>query len=120
MAEMEVIASDPLEQDIIKVNLRKAKPVDYPLQRLTRRMTVKHGYLSNETKKDDIRALSEHLKGRLFYFPRGTDRAACIEEGAIENFRIQVQRDEAQKELVQWVRLSNKEAERQRDGLTLE
>jgi len=119
-AEMEVIASDPFEQDVIKVTLRKAKPVDYPLQRITRRMTVKHGYLSNEIKQEDIRALSEHLKERLFYFPRGTDHAACIEEGAIENFRIQVRRDDAQKELVQWVRLSNKEAERHRDGLTLE
>ena len=83
-------------------------------------MTVKHGYLSNEKKKEDIRALSEHLKGRLFYFPRGTDHAAYIEAGAIENFRIQVQRDDAQKELVQRVRLSNREAERQRDGLTVE
>jgi len=75
-------------------------------------MTVKHGYLSNEIKADDVRVLSEHLKGRLFYFSRGTDHATCIEEGAIGNFRIQFQRDDAQKELVQWVRLSNKEAER--------
>ena len=119
-AEMEVIAKDPFEQDVIKVTLKKAKPVDYPLQRITRRMTVKHDYLSKEINGEDIRALSEHLTGRLFYFPRGSDHATCIEEGAIENFRIQVQRDDAQKELVQWVRLSNKEAERHRDGLTLE
>lgn len=119
-AEMEVIAKDPFEQDVIKVTLKKANPVDYPLQRITRRMTVKHDYLSKEINGEDIRALSEHLTGRLFYFPRGTDHATCIEEGAIENFRIQTQRDDAQKELVQWVRLSNKEAERHRDGLTLE
>ena len=56
----------------------------------------------------------------MFYFPRGTDHATCIKEGAIENFRLQTQRDDAQKELVQWLRLSNKEAERRRDGLTLE
>ena len=119
-AEMDVIARDPLEQDVIKVTLKKAKPVDYPLQRITRRMTVKHGYLSNEIKAEDVRALSEHLTGRLFYFAKGTDHATCIEEGAIENFRIQVQRDDAQEELVQWVRLSNQEAERRRDGLTVE
>ncbi len=119
-AEMEVIADDPFEHDVIKVTLKKTKPTEYPLQRITRRMTVKHGYLSKEIKKQDIHALSEHLKGRLFYFPRGTDHATCIEEGAIENFRLQTQRDDAQKELVQWLRLSNKEAERRRDGLTLE
>ncbi len=119
-AEMEVIADDPFEPDVIKVTLRNSKPVDYPLQRITRRMTVKHGYLSNEIKKEDIRALSEHLKGRLFYFPRGTDHAACIEQGTIENYRIQVHRDEAQKEMVQWVRLSNQEAACRLDGLTVE
>jgi len=120
-AEMEVIANDPFEQDVIKVALRKTKPTDYALQRITRRMTVKHGYLPKEINNQDIRALSaEHLKGRLFYFPKGTDHATCIEEGAVENFRIQTQRDEAQKELVQWMRLSNQEAERQRDGLTVE
>ena len=119
-AEMEVIAKEPFEPDVIKVALKKAKPVDYPLQRITRRLTVKQGYLPKEIKAEDIRALSEHLKGRLFYFPRGTDHATCIEEGVIENFRLQTQRDDAQKELVQWVRISNKEAERRRDGRTLE
>ena len=119
-AEMEVLAKDPFEQDVIKVTLKKTKPLDYSLERITRRMTVKHGYLSKEIKAEDISALSEHLTGRLFYFPRGTDHATCIEEGAIENFRLQTQRDDAQKELVQWVRLSNKEAERHRDGLSLE
>ncbi len=83
-------------------------------------MTVKQGYLADEIKKEDIRALSEPLAGRLFYFPKGTEHANCIEEGAIENFRIQANRDNAQQELVRWVRLSNKDAERYRDGLTVE
>ena len=51
---MEVIARDPFEQDVIKVTLKKANRVDYPLQRITRRMTVKHGYLSNEIKAEDV------------------------------------------------------------------
>ncbi len=53
-AEMEVLAKDPFEQDVIKVTLKKAKPLDYSLERITRRMTVKHGYLSNEIKAEDI------------------------------------------------------------------
>jgi hypothetical protein len=61
---MEVLAKEHFEPDVIKVTLKKAKPVDYPLQRITRRMTVKHGYLSNEIKAEDIRVLSEHLTAR--------------------------------------------------------
>ena len=119
-AEMRIIAENPFQQDIIKVSLKPTRPNDYPLERLTRRMTVKQGYLADEIKKEDFRALSEPLAGRLFYFPKGTEHANCIEEGAIENFRIQANRDNAQQELVRWVRLSNKDAERYRDGLTVE
>ncbi len=119
-AEMEIIAENPFQQEIIKVSLKPTRPNDYPLERLKRRMTVKQGYLGDEIKKEDIRALSEPLAGRLFYFPKGTEHANCIEEGAIENFRIQANRDNAQQELVRWVRLSNKDAERYRDGLTVE
>jgi len=119
-AEMEIIAGNPFEQDIIKVTLNNTGTVNYPLERLKQRMTVKQGYLSDEIKKEDIHALSEPLKGRQFYFPKGTEHANCIEEGAIENFRIQANRDNAQQELVRWVRLSNKDAESYRDGLTVE
>ena len=55
----------------------------------------------------------------MFYFPKGSEHANCIEEGVIENFRIQVNRDGAQQELVRWLRLSNADAQRHRDGLTV-
>lgn len=119
-AEMAVLAQDPFEQDILKVSLMPARPEKYPLQRITGRMTVKHGYLPDEIKKTDIDALSKPFNGRFFYFPRRTEHADCIVEGAIENFSIQAQRDDAQRELVNWVRLSNPDAERYRDGLTVE
>jgi len=118
--EIEVIAKDPFESEILKVSLTPSSAFDYPLHRITGRMTVKNGYLSDELKKDDVTALAKPLNGHLFYFPAGTEHANCIQEGAIENFRVQAQRDDAQQELVQWVRLSNKDADRYRDGLTVE
>ena len=118
--EMEVIASDTIDPNILKVSLKSASSIDYPLQRISRRMTVKHGFLSDEIKKEDVKALSKPLDGNLYYFPAGTEHANCIREGAIENFRAQTQRDDAQRELVQWLRISNKDAERYRDGLTVE
>ena len=119
-AEIEVIASDRVEPDILKVSLKPASSLDYPLQRISRRMTVKQGFLAGEIKTEDVKALSKPLDGHLHYFPAGTKHANCIQEGAIENFRVQTQRDDAQRELVQWLRISNKDAERYRDGLTVE
>ena len=119
-AEMTVLAQDPFEQDTLKVSLMQARVEDYPLQRITERMTVKHGYLPDRIGKEDLQVLSKPFNGRMFYFPRGTAHADCIAEGAIENFRSQSQRDDAQLELVKWLRLSNSDAERHQDGLTVE
>lgn len=117
-ADMDIIAESSFDQAIIEVTLKESQSEDYPLERITRRRTVKHGHLPKEIKKEDVMALSGHLKGHLFYFPRGTEHAQCIEEGAIENFRIQSNQDKAQKEMVKWVRLRNADAKQHRDGLT--
>ena len=117
-ADMDIISESSFDQAIIEVTLKESKSEDYPLERITRRRTVKHGHLPKEIKKEDVTALSGHLKGHLFYFPRGTEHAQCIEEGAIENFRIQSNQDKAQKEMVKWVRLRNADAKQHRDGLT--
>jgi len=117
---IEVMAKSPFEDNVIKVTLRKAKAIDYPLKRLEMRMTAKDGFLSKELKSADVRVLSEPLKGRLFYFPRGSEHATCIQEGAVEYFKLQSDRNDAQSELAEWIRFSNKDARQHRDGLTTE
>ncbi len=119
-ADMRVVAQTSFDPEVIAVTLTESKPEEYPLERIARRMTAKHGYLPGEIRKDDVAALSAHMKGRLFYFPRGTEHARCIEEEVVENFRIQAGRDDAQRELVRWLRLSDADAGRLRDGLTAE
>ena len=117
-AEMDIIAGSSLDQEIIEITLTESKSENYPLERITQRRTVKHGHLAKEIKKEDVTVLSHHLKGRLFYFPRGTKHAQCIEEGAIENYRIQANKVKAQQEMVKWVRLRDADAKKHRDGLT--
>jgi hypothetical protein len=117
-AQIEVKAQSPFEQEILEVTLRRAKRIPYPLERMTLRMTSKHGYRSKDLKKDDVDALAEPLGGQGFYFPPGSGHARCIEEGTVEAFRAQTDRNEAQQELVKWLRLSHDAAERHRDGLT--
>jgi hypothetical protein len=119
-ARMEVIAASSQDEEIIKVSLQKTKPTNYPLERITTRRTIRSDYLPTELRSDDVRMLSEPLKGRLFYFPRGTEHAKCIQEGVVKYFQHQTYRDEAQRELGEWIRFSNAEAKRHRNGLTTE
>ena len=117
---LEVLAASPHDQDILRVTLVPERPTDYPLMRLEKRRTVKHGFRPEVIRDADLAALSAPLGGRLHYFARGTTHAECLREGAVENFRRQSLRDDAQRELTAWLRLSRSEARRRRDGLTVE
>jgi hypothetical protein len=119
-AQTVVKAQSPLEQEILEVTIRNARKGSYPLERMTLRTTAKHGYRSTDLRKEDADALAEPLDGRLFYFPRGSEHARCIQEGTVEAFRVQTDRDEAQRELVKWLRLSHEATAEHRDGLTTE
>jgi hypothetical protein len=118
--DIQVIARDHHERDVVRVAFYKDKPTGYPLQRLKKRRTVKHGHLPREITAADVNLLSDGMKGHLFYFPRGSDHAACIRDAAVENYRVQTRRDDAQQELVRWLRLNPRDAKRHRDGLSTE
>jgi hypothetical protein len=119
-ADMEVLAGNYFDEDILKVKLQKSRKTDYPMARIKLRRTVKHHLLPNQIKSRDVRALGKHLNGHLHYFPADSEHGKCIRDSAVENFRKQSMRDEAQKELVKWLRLSNAQAKKFRDGLTTE
>jgi len=119
-ADATVVAQSALDREIVKIELHRDIPRPYPLKRINQRMTVKHGFLEREIKPQDIKTLAEHFGGHLFYFPNGTPHAECIREGAIEYFRQQTHREDAQLEAVKWFRLSNQAAETHRDGLTVQ
>lgn len=118
--DIQVIARDATEREMVRAVLYENRPTRYPLQRITQRRTVKHGQLPKELTAVDVRALSESMRGHLFYFPRGSNHAACMRDAAVDNYRIQAERDDAQRELVRWLRLNNQTARRHRDGLSTE
>jgi nitroreductase len=117
---MEIMTDNPLDEQVIKVSLQKSNPRGYPLERLVARRKVKNGHRPTELKGDDVKFLSESLEDHLFYFPRESDHAKCITEGTIEAFRAQAYRDDAQAELAEWIRFSNREAKAHRNGMTTE
>jgi hypothetical protein len=118
--EVEVIGKTSADVDLVKISLKKGRKGIDDLKRLTSRRTVRQGFRPDEIRSEDVKALSDALKGQFFYYPRGSDHAKCIQEAALETFRIQTYRDQAQKELADWIRLSNEEARKHRDGLTTE
>lgn len=120
-ADIKIIAENASDTMIAKATLQTAKPVDYPLDRITKRRTVRKGLLPDKLKQNDIQALSETSEGNIFYIPRSQSKhSQCIEEAQVESYRVQTHRSEASEELKSWFRLSDQEARKYNDGLTTE
>ena len=116
--EVTILSQVPTDPTVARIRLHPASPQNYPLKRLEMRRTVKSGMQSRDIKKSDVDKLSQPFDGRLFYFPTGTRHADCIAEGAIEAFRTQTWRADAQAELSRWIRFGNEECARHLDGIT--
>jgi len=119
-ADFEIIAKTPFDPEIVSVKFTKSPKVDYPLKRLSLRRTVKKGFLQKELKSQTIDELFAPIKDHFLYSPKGTAHATCIRDGLVEQYRNQLQRDAAQAEISSWIRLTDDDAEKYMDGLTLE
>lgn len=117
--KVEVLASNPTEEEILKVVLKKENAVDFPLTKITSRRTIRDGLKKGEIKNIDIQKLSKSLWGGFFYFPPSSEHGKCLADWAVESFRAQTNRDDAQRELANWIRFNKKEFGTHRDGLIL-
>jgi hypothetical protein len=118
--QVEVLASNPTDEEILKIILKKENASNYPLTRITSRRTIRDGLKSVEIKNADIQKITKSLWGGFSYFSPSSEHGKCLAEWAIESFRDQTNRDDAQKELAKWIRFNKKEVRTHRDGLILE
>lgn len=118
-AEAETMAEGRGDGDIVRISLFPDRRRPFPVELMRLRRTVKKGQASREISSKDLKALFRHMEGFAHYFPRGSRHASCIRDATAEAFRTQSFRDDAQEELVRWLRLSNRSVKEHRDGLTV-
>jgi len=126
--DIQIIAKSPLDPDIADIRLKKGKTFDFPLEKIRKRRTVRNGYTEREIQAEDLKYITRHNAESCmvpdvpfphsFYFPNSSPQAKYLREGTIEANRMQAFRDPAQEELANWIRWSNKEGKKFRDGLT--
>ncbi|ACL04025.1 nitroreductase [Desulfatibacillum aliphaticivorans] len=117
--EAETIAEGRGDRDIVRISLIPDRRQPFPVELMRLRRTVKTGQASREISSRDIKALFQHMDGLAHYFSCGSQHASCIRDATVEAFRAQSFRDDAQEELVRWLRLSNRSVKEHRDGLTV-
>ena len=132
--DLQILAKERTETRIAEVHLNKSKTQDFSLERIKKRRTVRSHFLNEEIKSDDLKYITKHDTRpclalpespnppfpHSFYFPKNSSQGRYLQEGTIEANRSQAFRDAAQEELASWIRWSNKEARKYRNGLTPE
>ena len=118
-AAMRVVATDAFCEDVVDVKLTPRDLSDYPLDRLEKRRTVKNDLLDKEISQADLDYITEPLGDGFRFFPRSSEHAKCFTDGTIEANKLQVARDDAQRELAKWIRFTKKQIREHRDGLTV-
>jgi hypothetical protein len=87
------------------------------LDAIRRRRIVRSGHRDTPLSAEHARVLVS-TAGRAEWFVRGAREDTLLRDGTIEANRLQAARDDAQRELSEWIRFKDDDAHAKRDGLT--
>ncbi|MGL4368200.1 MAG: Acg family FMN-binding oxidoreductase [Spirochaetota bacterium] len=117
---IKVTAGSPFDEEITEIILTKDKKKGSDPSHIISRRTVRKGYLSKEISGGDFRYISQNSPESIFLASPSSSQGKYLADATIEANILQAQRNDAQEELSRWIRFSNADARRFRNGLTTE
>jgi hypothetical protein len=119
--QFNMLAKTNQDEHVIDVKLTKLlknRAPQYISEKIEKRRTVRSNYLNTPLNRADISYLIDGEADCIQFIPNTSKEHKIINEQTIEANKIQAHRDVAQNELGNWIRFSNKNADKYRDGLT--
>ena len=117
--DWKLLATTNQDDLVMEVKLSKKASINkFDITKITRRRTVRSDFLNDLLKQEDITYLVDSEPEFIHYLPNTSKESKFIDEQTIVANRLQSYRDPAQQELANWIRFSNKDVEKYRDGLT--
>jgi hypothetical protein len=114
-----LLATNNQDDNIMEVKLSKIiNAAAYDVQKIKQRRTVRSNFLSHRFKAADVSYVTGEEKDFIYFIDNSSKQHQWLNEQTIEANRLQSYRDDAQKELSQWIRFSSKDAKKYCDGLT--
>ena len=115
-----LLATTNQDENIVEVKLTQSvNSTKYDIQKIKHRRTVRSNYLGDVLKNEDVAYLINDEPDFIHYIPNSSKEHQWLNEQTIEANRIQAYRDDAEKELSDWIRFSSKDATAHYDGLTI-
>ncbi|MBC2716103.1 MAG: nitroreductase [Desulfobacteraceae bacterium] len=119
-ADVQITAKDPFDTEIAIIHFSRQRRNGELVKRIKNRRMTKIPYRKKEILAKDIEYLTHHSPEHICYFPKGSPQSTYIEEGTLECNRIQDARQDVLEETAKWIRWSDEDAKKYRDGLTPE
>lgn len=117
-AEVEITAKYKSDPDIATIHLSKSQKSGYNLSQIENRRTLRTSFHNTEISKDHLNKLIQNHDSEIFYFSSSSEEGKYISEQTLAAYTQQAQDDQAKQELTNWMRFSNSDVEKNRDGLT--
>ena len=107
------------ENELVRLELRNTVRRDYPLRRLSERRTLRSGFKSETIDAEDFSFIIGGEEG-FYYHPSSSKEAAWLDDATVAATEQQIRREKVQEELARWIRWSDDDAKKYRNGMTPE
>lgn len=117
-AEVKITAKHKNDSNVATIYLSESQKNGYNLSQIENRRTLRTPFHNTEISKDHLNNLIDNSSSEIFYFSSSSEEGKYIAEQTLAAYTQQAQDDQAKQELANWMRFSNSDVEKYRDGLT--
>ena len=117
-AEIEITSKHKNDPNVATIYLRKSQKENYDLSRIENRKTLRVPFHNTDISIDHLNKLIAGNTSQIFYFSSSSEDGKYIAEQTLAAYTQQAHDDQAKQELSNWMRFSNGDVEKYRDGLT--
>ena len=119
-AEQELLARDSEAEKIAGLTLHRDRKQPFSVDKIKQRRTIRNGLLTLPVSSSDIKHISQNNTQQIHYFSADSREGKILAQSTIEANIVQANRKPAVKELSEWIRFSDTDAKKYRNGLTPE
>lgn len=117
-ADVEITAKHKNDSDVATIHLSKSQKSGYNLSQIENRRTLRTPFHNIEISQTHLDELIGKNNSEIFYFSYSSEEGKYIAEQTLAAYTQQANDDQAKQELANWMRFSNNDVEKNRDGLT--
>jgi hypothetical protein len=117
-ADIEITAQHKNDSTVAAIHISKSQKSGYDLSQIENRRTLRTPFHNTEISKEHLKKLIGNNNSEVIYFSSSSEEGKYFAEQTLAAYTQQAKDDQAKQELANWMRFSNSDVEKYRDGLT--